>query len=270
MSKARQNFIFDIVAAFMMLSRLPFGWCKFESKNQPQLDTAGWAFPLVGLVIGAGGAAGLVAFQMAGVTPIGAATIGIIIMTVLSGAIHDDGLADMADGFGGGLSAEDKIQIMHDSRVGSYGVLALCLGTILRVSLLSSLCTLPLRPGALIMLIAFFVAASRWQILTLLQRFPVSNKARLGQLVRSPPLSQFIVATCLWLLPVSIVFGPITGSILAVSAFISAICIGKLAMSQIGGLTGDIMGASVIVSEISMMLTLIMLTSFFPDTLGVL
>ena len=268
MAQSRQSYIADIVSACMLLSRLPCGWYKFDDKNPPQLDMAGWAFPIIGFIIGAIGAASLITVQAIGIGALGAAACGVVVMTLLSGALHDDGLADMADGFGGGRTVDDKIRIMHDSRVGSYGVMALCLSVVMRVSLLASLAALPIAPFTFALLMALWVAVSRWQILGLLRFFPVSDKARLGQLTSPPPLSQLAVATMFWLLPCGWLFSPTAAIILACIGLLSSAFVGKLAMRQVRGLTGDIMGASVMIAEIMLMLALLVLARFLPQHLG--
>ena len=268
MAQSRQSYIADIVSACMLLSRLPCGWYKFDDKNPLRLDMAGWAFPIIGFIIGAIGAASLITMQAIGSGTLGAAACGVVVITLLSGAMHDDGLADMADGFGGGRTVDDKIRIMHDSRVGSYGVMALCLSAIMRVSLLASLATLPIAPSSFALLMALWVAVSRWQVLGLLRFFPVSDKARLGQLTSPPPLSQLTVATMFWLLPCGWLFSPTAAITLAGIGLLSAAFVGKLAMRQVRGLTGDIMGASVMIAEIMLMLTLLVLARFLPQSLG--
>lgn len=270
MAQSRQSYIADIVSACMLLSRLPCGWYKFDDKNPPRLDMAGWAFPIIGFIIGAIGAVSLITMQAIGIGAMGAAACGVVVMTLLSGALHDDGLADMADGFGGGHTVDDKIRIMHDSRVGSYGVMALCLSVVMRVTLLSSLATLTIAPFSFALLMALLMAGSRWQILGLLRFFPVSDKARLGQLTSPPTLSQLAVSTMLWLLPCGLLFSPTTAIILAGIGLLSAAFVGKLAMQQVRGLTGDIMGASVMIAEIMLMLTLLVLARFLPQTLGLI
>jgi len=268
MSSKRQSFLGDIVAATMMLSRLPCGWYKFDNKTPPRLDCAGWAFPIVGTLIGAIGAIAPLILIKAGIGAFSAAIIAVIVMTLLSGGLHDDGFADMADGFGGGRTVDDKIRIMHDSRIGSYGVLALCLSVILRVSLLASLLRLSADSLSFAAVLTLIMAASRWQILGLLRVYPVSKKARLGQLTNPPPWSQLAVATLLWLVPAMVLFTPVFGLIMAGTGFVSAILIGKLAMRHIGGLTGDIMGASVISAESILMLSAVVALKNFPQMIG--
>ena len=113
MSKAgttpvRQSLIGDCAAAFVLLSRLPTGWYRFPTDNPPNFTSALWAFPVVGLVIG--GAAGLVLSGAVALSlpPLAAAALAIFASLLLSGAMHEDGLADMADGFGGGMTPTPK------------------------------------------------------------------------------------------------------------------------------------------------------------------
>ena len=268
MPQSRQTYLGDIVSACMLLSRLPCGWYKFDKKSPPRLDRAGWAFPVVGLLIGVGGAFGLITMIVIGANDLSSATAGIIIMTVLSGAMHDDGLADMADGCGGGATTNDKIRIMHDSSVGSYGVLALCFSVLMKVSLLESLCSLPLPLSSFLMLVVLIAAVSRWQLLALLRAFSVSKKARLGRLTGPPSLGQLIFSTLIWLLPCTAMFGPVTTLVLAGAALFATLCVGKVAMAQIDGLTGDIMGASVVIAEIFIMIAIVILTNFMPQILS--
>ena len=134
--------------------------------------------PLVGLVIGAFGGAAL-GLAGHGLPPFLAAAICLLVMTLLSGAMHEDGLADMADGFGGGHDVESTMRIMHDSRIGSYGVLALILATAMRLSLLM-VCLEMFGLTDLILFMAMISAASRFQPVMQLAVFPLSPHARLA------------------------------------------------------------------------------------------
>ena len=138
----------------------------------------------------------------------------------------------------------------------------------MRVSLLANLSAFPIPPLSFVLLQALWMAVSRWQILGLLSFFPVSDKARLGQLTSPPSRSQLCAATIFWLVPCGLIFHPFTAIGLAGVALISVAIVGKLAIQQVGGLTGDIMGASVIIAEIAMLLTLLVLAGFTPKSLG--
>ena len=123
----------------LLLSRLPVFWHSFDDDSPPDFVSAQWAFPAVGLIVG--GIAGLVLWLaiLLDFPVIIAATLALAAMLALTGAMHEDGLADTVDGFGGGGDAKSKARIAHDSHIGSYGVMGLCLSTIARIGLLVAL-----------------------------------------------------------------------------------------------------------------------------------
>ena len=108
----RQSLIGDCAAAFVLLSRLPTGWHRFPADRSPDFTSALWAFPLVGLVIGACGGLIFLAATALSLPPLMAAALALLATMLLSGGMHEDGLADMADGFGGGKDVETRIRIM--------------------------------------------------------------------------------------------------------------------------------------------------------------
>src|SRR5580700_7635552 len=129
---ARRGLFEDFAIATAVLTRLPVG---VETPGEPgAIAAAGWAFPLVGAGIG-----GLVAlaFFVAALLGCGipvAALIALFAGLALTGAFHEDGLADTADGFGGGHDREAKLAVMRDSRHGTFGILALILSLGLRAT----------------------------------------------------------------------------------------------------------------------------------------
>jgi len=250
---ARQSMVADCVAAFLLLSRIPAGWYRFPHDRPPDFTSATWAFPLVGIVIGAAGGGALGLAGMAGLPPFAAATIGVLVMTLLSGAMHEDGLADMADGFGGGRDVESTVRIMHDSRIGSYGVLALILATALRISLLM-VCLEMFDPLELIMLLASITAAGRFQPVLQLAVFPLSPHARLAMLTGRPDTGRFILALAVWLPALIWLTGPAAAAITALPALAASLWIGGWAVRRVGGLTGDVMGAPTIIAEVIMLM----------------
>ena len=123
-------------------SKLPRGGAGGGRKSPLQLDgaraqarvaAAAWAWPLAGMAVGLLGAAagGLVLWL--GVAPAAAAAIAIAAQIFATGALHEDGLADSADGLWGGWDKARRLAIMKDSRIGTYGVLALVLVTLLLI-----------------------------------------------------------------------------------------------------------------------------------------
>ncbi|WP_181180926.1 adenosylcobinamide-GDP ribazoletransferase, partial [Paracoccus sp. FO-3] len=141
--------------ALVWLTRLPVG--RLLPASPPTLAQAAWAFPLVGLAVGFIGAAVLGLAALAGLPGMVAALLAVGAMILATGALHEDGLADCADG-SGGATRERRLEIMRDSRIGSYGVLALVLVTGLRVAAIAALVAQPWLAAAAV---AGLAAASR-------------------------------------------------------------------------------------------------------------
>ena len=120
-------YVVDFVATVMFFTRIPINW-PFFFKKAPDLSRAAWAFPLAGLLIGVlSGVLGDFLIYL-GLPIFISCIIAITLSIFLTGAFHEDGLADTADGLGAGGSPEVINKIIHDSRLGTYGVVALVLG----------------------------------------------------------------------------------------------------------------------------------------------
>ena len=230
----------EIRLAFSLLTRVPVG--RIEGAVPP-LAASGWAWPLVGAVVGAimalAGGAGL----WLGLPPVMVAILSLAAGAWVTGAMHEDGLADVADGFGGGRDRARKLEIMRDSRVGSYGVLALILATAFRAAGLAALA----GTGALFWPLVGLAAASRAGLPLALSRMPTARQDGLGHAATGGEggamLALAIGLVCL--LPLGL------GAALAVglAMALAAVLLARLAMRQIGGQTGDVMGAMQIVTE---------------------
>ncbi|GAB4198490.1 MAG: adenosylcobinamide-GDP ribazoletransferase [Sandaracinaceae bacterium] len=121
-------------AAFVFLTRIPVGGFPYSN------DDFRWAnayFPFVGAVLGAFAGLAMMAFASAGAPA--AATVSVALSMMLTGAFHEDGLADTADALGGAFDREKLFAILKDSRVGSFGAAALFCALALRVALLARL-----------------------------------------------------------------------------------------------------------------------------------
>ena len=124
-----------LLTALQFLTRLPLPRVSYTPDS---LANAVVWFPFVGLLIGAG-AVGVHALAAKGLPSLLAALATLIYLVSVTGAFHEDGLADTADGLGGGWTREQSLEIMRDSRVGSYGAIALILSLLARLLLLASL-----------------------------------------------------------------------------------------------------------------------------------
>ena len=114
MTSKRQSRFGDIAAAFMLLSRIPVTY-QFAKDSPPDFISSLWAFPLVGIVIGGVGGIMLALASFLNLPALVCGGLCVGVMAMASGAMHEDGLADTADGFGGGRHAADKMRDMTDS-----------------------------------------------------------------------------------------------------------------------------------------------------------
>src|SRR4051812_17521423 len=127
----------DLRVALAFYTRLPVA--QPTPADGAALARAGWAAPLVGALIGALGALAYWIAIRLNLPPLVAATLAVGATLLLTGGLHEDGLADTADGFGGGAARQQILDIMRDSRIGTYGALALGISLLLRIGALSDL-----------------------------------------------------------------------------------------------------------------------------------
>ena len=259
----RQSLTGDCASAFLLLSRIPVTWHRFRDDQPPDFISSLWAFPLVGLVIGGAGGGVLAAGQALALPTFAIAILSLATMIFLSGAMHEDGLADMADGFGGGRDTEAKIRIMHDSRIGTYGVLGLTLTVAIRLGLYMT-CLGLFSGWDLVLFMAVLQAAGRFQPVVQLAAFRVSPHASLAQLTGRPGAARLAVAAVICLLPMIWLLGPVVSASMIIPALALAIWTGQLATRHVEGLTGDVMGATIVLAEIIMLLCWASVSGMMP------
>ena len=125
----------DVAAAFQFLTRLPLPRLDYQTGS---LSRTAKFFPLVGLALG-GTVAGIYFLLSPHLPRMIVALLIVLFSTLATGAMHEDGLADVADAFGGGWNKQKILEIMKDSRIGSYGALAIMLSIAGRMLLLANL-----------------------------------------------------------------------------------------------------------------------------------
>ncbi len=210
------------------------------------------AFPLVGVGLGLG--AGLV-YGLAtalGLPPALAAIATLAALIAATGALHEDGLADSADGLGGGATLTAKLAIMRDHHIGAYGVIAVTLGLIGRIAALTALA----EPGLVLAALVTAGAASRAAIPLVMLRLPVARSDGLASRAGKPGQRDVAVGGGIAL----VIALPAVGFSAALAALIIAACaalaVAALARRQIGGYSGDILGAVQQAAEIAILFTL--------------
>jgi adenosylcobinamide-GDP ribazoletransferase len=235
----------DVIRAFHLLSRLPL-----PGGDSARAAASAWAWPLVGAVVAAL-QIGLGALALAMGVPVWtAAGLAVALGVILTGGLHEDGLADCADGFWGGQTRERRLEILKDSRVGSYGVLAMIFAMGLRWSLLVAL--LPTAPLALIAA----ALLSRSSMAVLMARLTFAREDGLAKHVGRPPVVAALLAVVIAMVGGCIFSGLWPGLLAALAVGVTALAVGSIARAKIGGQTGDVLGAAQVLGEIAALTTL--------------
>ncbi len=227
----------DVMAAFGLLTRIPVPFVMAR-------PAAAWAWPLVGLVVSGVGAAVGFAALAAGVSGGVAAVVVIAVQVVLTGALHEDGLADCADGFFGGHTPARRLEIMKDSQIGSFGALALMLVVLARWAALAGL----MAAGAWGAVIAAGVLA-RAPMAVLMAVMPNARGTGLSASVGAPPLGAAGVAVAM-ALGLALVLAGWAGVAMTLVAGLAALAVALVARAKIGGQTGDVLGATAVLAEV--------------------
>ncbi|MEM7643652.1 MAG: adenosylcobinamide-GDP ribazoletransferase [Pseudomonadota bacterium] len=239
----------DLVSAAMLLTRLPV-----RGTPTPEAARAAWAWPLVGAGVGlAAGAVGTIALAV-GLAPGLAAALALATSIAVTGALHEDGLADLADGFWGGFDKDRRLAIMRDSRIGTYGVIALFLGLAARWAALWMLFEMSPETAAAAILVA--ATASRAVMPGVMWALPHARNdglsAQVGHVRKETAFVAFGLAAL-----VTIIFAGWGGIMALVWALVIASLLARIALMKIGGQTGDILGATQQLAEIAILLSLV-------------
>lgn len=217
-----------------------------ETASAGLAAAAPW-FPVVGAAIGASIAGVYVAFAQVVPAPL-AATLAVSFGALLTGAFHEDGLADVADAFGGGWTVERRLEILDDPRLGTFGVIAVAASFFVRVTALAALDS----PGALALLPAAH-ALSRVPAVVLMRRQRAARTAGLsatlaGGITATHEAVSVFVSLTLSALLVGLWTVPAVVLVVLASAAMAA-----LAQAKIGGTNGDVLGATQQLSELAVL-----------------
>lgn len=251
----------ETVRALGFLSRLPLPDRYFSSSAETKITDSAGMFPAAGAIIGIPAALILIVSGIVGLPPMPAAVIATIALIVTSGALHEDGLADVADGFWGGRDVEKRLAIMKDPHLGTYGTIALICALALRMACLAAIIVLygPWSAAAIVIAVS---AASRgamvwfWSALPPVRQDGVSAKAGNPEdeaVWLAMALAGVAMAGIAWPAIGFLATITATGLALLVLAGFKTICLDK-----IGGQTGDTLGAAQQLVEMALLLGLAM------------
>ena len=226
------------LVAVQFLTRIPVP--SFDSFEPSWLDRSAKYFPAVGALVGCLIAAVVLAATTVLPQPL-PVVLGLAAGIAITGAFHEDGLADTADGLGGGLTRERRLEIMKDSRIGTYGAVALISIFAIKAAALSAL-------GPIVMALALIASNASGRLATVVAIWLMpyagdSDAAKVKPLATTPTGSEVAIAVLLGLTPGLIVLSPVTLATGIAAGTIAAMILAYKSQKLLGGYTGDVLGA---------------------------
>lgn len=237
----------DLPAALGLLTRLPV--TVDGTRAMDRGAASAWAYPLVGVVLGVILAAATSVMLWIGIPSGIAAGLVLAGAVIMTGAMHEDGLADSADGLWGGWDKARRLAIMKDSHIGVYGVCAVGLSLLLRWLALVVIVSM----GAYWVAFIAAGAVSRAAMVVLMAILPNARDGGLSRSVGRPSSAAVWLAVAI-AIGVALLCGY---PWIIVTATVAALCCGAIARAKIGGQTGDILGATQQVTEIVALITIV-------------
>jgi len=242
----------DMIAAAMILTRIPM---PIHHDTMPNTARSYWCFPLIGVIVAIVPVLIGVILAASHLPLLASAVIILAGMALLTGGLHQDGLADLADSLGG-RDPSHRLAIMHDSAIGSFGNLALITIVIVDVAAMAALGNLSLT----VMAGAIVAVSAMSRSMMGLQRWlhPTPEKTGLAAMTGSPSQITMLIGLGFGLL-MGLLFLPVHAAIsaMAIGLIITGL-LGRFMVRWIGGVNGDGLGATQQLSEAAMLMTLAM------------
>jgi adenosylcobinamide-GDP ribazoletransferase len=208
-------------------------------------------YPIVGLLVG--GCLGLIyLLTRQFFPPLLAATLTAVASAIITGAFHEDALGDVADAFGGGMTPERKLEIMRDSRLGTYGSFALFSALLIRIQ-----CLAILDSGVIVSALCAIHAVSRWPMVWLLYRAPRARTEGLGAGTQNLTATEPMVSTVSTLAIAFLCLPPLSALVVMGACAAATLAVWHLASRHVGGITGDVLGSTQQIGELGALLMLV-------------
>jgi adenosylcobinamide-GDP ribazoletransferase len=233
-----------VLSAFQYFTRLPMP--AWVGHSAAQLNGTARYFSLVGVLVGGVGALAFWASSLIFPAPL-PAILSTAITILITGAFHEDGLADTFDGLGGGATRERALEIMKDSRIGTFGMAALVLTLLIKIAALNAF---PIEL-AMIVLIAghAFSRACAISLLFIGNYVGNAERSRAGIVAQAMGTGEFLFAAALGLIP--LLWCGMHGAVGAICALGMLYALGRWFIRRLGGFTGDTLGAAQQLTEIA-------------------
>ncbi|WP_374369114.1 adenosylcobinamide-GDP ribazoletransferase [Dongia sp.] len=219
------------------------------------LSDAVRAFPLAGLIVGLIGALIYYLAILIDLSPLLAALLAVAATGIVTGALHEDGWADVCDALGARGGVEKRLEILRDSRLGSYGGLALIFATAIKVSALAALGAPELVAGALVATHAL----ARGVLPLVMSRMGLARSEGLAAQAGRPSVTAANWSLAIALIIAVIAIAPVAALVALLAALAATWLIAKLAQKKFGGYTGDVLGAVEQVAEMAILINLVTL-----------
>lgn len=246
-----------VIAALWRDARGAIGFfTRLPVRSDDAAATALRMAPVAGVLVGALGGVAITLAMLANLPPLLAALTCILVVIIATGALHEDGLADLCDALGA-RSRERRLEIMRDSRIGTYGVCALAMALMLHVVLIAGL----VESGGVVGVVAVIASATLSRTLCLwpLHRLPPARDDGLGAWTGGVPSGRIAFAGALTV-PVLAASSLAVGWVAVAAATLAAIAVAELttraARRLIGGQTGDVAGATQQISSLAFLYAL--------------
>jgi adenosylcobinamide-GDP ribazoletransferase len=220
------------------------------------LGDAARAFPLAGLVVGLIGALVYFVAMEIGLSGLLAALLAVAATGIVTGALHEDGWADVCDALGARGGVEKRLEILRDSRLGSYGGLALIFATFIKVAAIANLGAPELVAGALVT----SHTLARGVLPLIMARMSLARSNGLAADAGRPTQSAANWSLIIALLIAVLAVAPIAALVALLAALAATWAVAKLAQKKFGGYTGDVLGAVEQVAEMAILINLVTLT----------
>jgi adenosylcobinamide-GDP ribazoletransferase len=248
----------DLAVALQFLTRLPV---PASDAGRRRLASTVGAFPLVGVIVGLLSSIVLMLGQLAGLPHLLTASLCVLSAVAITGALHEDGLADVADGFGGGATRERKLEIMRDSRIGTFGVLALVFVILIRVVAISTAVEWTAAWWQAPAVIVAAAALSRSHMALLMASLPAARddwrSFDSGAPESASAWAGYAVGGGLCVVLIGLGLGFWTAVAGLIGAASAHVWIRRLAQRQIGGQTGDVLGTAQQLCEIGFLIAVV-------------
>ncbi len=243
----------DVLSSFRLLTRLPMP--ERDPGAAHKLSRSVWAYPLVGAGVGALSALIWFAAQLAGFSLTLSAGLALTAQVLITGALHEDGLADFTDSLGARGGKDAALAVMRDSRIGTYGVIALILVLGLRWGGIAGLALHSVLAGLICSAIL-----GRLAMVVLLVLLKPARFEGLGASVANPPRRSVVAALVISVLLVALNLPVVTAVFALLGAGVAVGVVAILARRHIGGYTGDVLGAGEQLAQTTVLLLLAALT----------